>query len=387
MNRKKGALSFIEATLLITGAGLGTGILAIPYLVIKMGLVQAVTALLLACGVSIISHLMIADMAIHSKDSDQILGMFEQHLFPGGREQKGAKLFFAAFFGLLFIMLLLNLALYITCTAEIMASTFGMNYHIAEIFFYILASALVVFGVKSIGISEKLSMGLIAVVVIVLGVLSLPHREGGLEFSGGAPLVFVSLYSMCMFSFSAVFSVPQVVNYIADKTKIRRCVILGIACNAAITLVFSLITAYSCAEVTKVATVGLSATFGSGAKILSAVFVALAMLTSYLSIALAQIEVVREHTKWKRTPVWLISTIPTIVIAGILPLSYHSYIELVGGVFAIIVAGMVLPSYYRSVRGGNGLLLGDRVGKSVAPVVVILIFYLLMATGALIPIS
>ncbi|MDR3072345.1 MAG: hypothetical protein LBU41_02510 [Clostridiales Family XIII bacterium] len=379
----KNKLSSVEATLLITGSGLGTGILAIPYFVVKMGLIQAMIALLFACMISIISHLMIADLTLHSKNSEQLLGMFQQHLFSGDRKNLFSKIFFL----LLFIMLLLNLALYVTCAAEILHETFGLNYYFSEVLFYAVASGLVALGIKSIGVSEKISMVIIAAVVLSLGILTLPHRTGGMLLTGGTPSIFLSLYAMCMFSFSAVFSVPQVVHYIKDKTKIRRCIILGIACNATITLSFSLIVAFGVANVTKVATIGLSDSIGTLAKTLSAIFVTLAMLTSYLSIALAQIQVVRQHTGMKMAPVWCFSTVPTLLMAVLLPLSYHAYIELVGGVFAIIIATMALPSYFRSVRGSDKLLLGVRTGKSKISVMAIFFCYLLMAAGALIPVS
>jgi hypothetical protein len=284
-------------------------------------------------------------------------------------------------------MLLLNLALYITCAAEIIYTTFGLNYYVAQILFYLIASVLVALGIKSIGISEKWSMSIIAGVVVVLGVLALFNLAGGMKFSAGTPLMFVSLYAMSMFSFSAVFSVPQVVRFISDKSKIRRSVILGVGCNVAITLAFSLITVYACKVVTTVATIGLSEYLGPIVKILSAVFVVLAVLTSYLSISLAQIQVIREQTKLPKLPVWLISTLPAIIVALLLPLSYNSYIELVGGVFAIIIALMVLPAYYNSVKNSSGLLLGDKVGKNVILIAVIFVFYILMAAGALIPIN
>jgi hypothetical protein len=284
-------------------------------------------------------------------------------------------------------MLLLNLALYVTCAAEVLHETFGLNYYLSEILFYAAASGLVALGIKSIGVSEKVSMVVIAAVVLVLGILSLPHKDGGMSLSGGTPSVVISLYAMCMFSFSAVFSVPQVVHYIEDKTKIRRCIVLGIVCNAAITLSFSLIVALGVSNVTKVATVGLSDAIGFLAKVLSAIFITLAMLTSYLSIALAQIQIVRQHTKMKMASVWCFSTIPTILMALLLPLSYHTYIELVGGVFAIIIATMVLPSYFRSVRGSDKLMLGARTGKSKISVIAIFFCYLLMAAGALVPVA
>lgn len=135
------------------------------------------------------------------------------------------------------------------------------------------------------------------------------------------------------------------------------------------------------------ATLGLSLRFGPVAAVLCTVFVSLAMLTSFLSIALAQIDILREKLRARYMVAWLAATLPTLLMAAGLPLGFISYIELVGGVVAIIVALLLLPAYRRAIRGASGPLLLGRAAKSRVLVFVILAFYLLMAAGSLIPTS
>lgn len=368
--------------MLVCGSGLGTGILAVPYAVAQTGLLQTVIAIGVACAVSMVLHLMVADLALHSRDSTQLLGIFEQHLFRG----RAGKMLSTLFFVILVALLLLNLTLYITCAAEVAAS-FGLPMFAAKLVFYAVASLVVALGIKSIGVSEKISMAIIGGVVVVLGVMSLGGLEHSLpSFAGGLPAA-IAVYSLCMFSFSALFAVPQVVSYIGDKSRIRRCVLAGIGANAAITLLFSLIVNFASNPVTPVATVGLSRRFGAVAAVLCGIFVLLAMLTSFLSIALAQIDIIREKLRAPYMLAWLAATLPSLLLAWLLPLGFISYIEIVGGVVAVIVAVMILPSYRRAVGAEGGAPLLGRAAKSRVLLAAVLAFYLLMAAGSLIPVG
>lgn len=366
--------------MLICGSGLGTGILAVPYAVAGGGLVQAVIAIAVACAVSMVLHLMVADLALHSRDSTQLLGIFEQHLFRGRLKKPLSTLFFV----ILIILLLFNLTLYITCAAEV-AAAFGLPMAAAKLLFYAVASLVVALGIKSIGVSEKLSMAIIGGVVLVLGLFSFGKMEHALPLFSGGLLPAIAIYSLCMFSFSTLFAVPQVVTYIKDRSRVRRCILGGIGLNAAITFVFALIVNMATSPVTEVATVGLSRRFGAVAVVLCSIFVLLAMLTSFLSIALAQIDILREKLGISYMLAWLAATLPSLLMAWLLPLSFISYVEIVGGVVAVIVAVMVLPSYVRATGSAQGPLLLGRAAKSRVLIAAVLVFYLLMAAGSLIP--
>lgn len=379
----KKTLTTTETVFLICGSGLGTGILAVPSLVARTGLMQTVLSIVTACVISMALHLIVADLALHSKDSTQLVGIFEEHLF-GGRIK---ALLSTAFFVLLILLLLFNLTLYIVCAAEVLSATFGLPMHLTKLIFYVIASLIVALGIKSIGVSEKYSMIIIGGTILGLGVLSFGRMSYHLPAIVWDVSGTISLYAMCMFSFSALFAVPQVVTYIEDKSKIRRCILLGIGCNALLTLAFSLIVNFACKEVTAVATLGLSLELGPVAAIISTVLVSLAMLTSFLSIALAQIDILREKLKLAYLPAWFTATFPTLFMALILPLGFISYIEIVGGIVAILVAVMVLPAYRHAIRGQSGGLLLGRMGKSAALVLVVFVFYLLMAVGSLISVG
>ena len=389
-------LTQFEAGMLVAGAGLGTGILAIPFASSNLGIVQIAAAVITAYAISAVLHLLVADLVFLSAPSVQLMEIFKKHLFHG----KAGKIASRIFFAVLIAVLLMNLTLYLTCAAEVMTGVFGMPGWAAKVVFYLAASAVVLPGLKVIGISEKYSMILIGGVIVMLSVLAAGHSGGQITVFSGSLVRMTALYSLCMFSFSALFSVPQIAAGLRDRKKVKRCVLAGIGTNAAITFIFTVIVLKVSPAVTKVATVGLSNEFGMAVKIACAVFVILAMLTSFWSISLAQLDIIREELKISRFLCWVCATLPVLLLAVILPFGYLSYIEVVGGAVAIIIALLVLPAYWNAaggVRGGGGaggalgaggaggidkpgegLILG-RYARSKLLLLVLFVFYIIMA--------
>ena len=81
MKTKK--LTLIESLMLVAGAGIGTGILTIPYAVRKIGVFGTITALFFAYAVSVLMYLILADLTRSSEKSEDLLAILDEHLFYG----------------------------------------------------------------------------------------------------------------------------------------------------------------------------------------------------------------------------------------------------------------------------------------------------------------
>ena len=152
MKTKK--LTFIESLMLVAGAGIGTGILTIPYAIDKIGVFGTVTALVLAYAVSAFMYFIIADLTRNSDKPEDLLAILDQHLFSGA----GKKLLHISFLALLVLLLLENLVVYILCAGSVLTDLTGLNQSMTMPLFYLLASVVIFFGVKGMGVGEKLSM-------------------------------------------------------------------------------------------------------------------------------------------------------------------------------------------------------------------------------------
>lgn len=382
MKTKK--LTFIESVMLVAGAGIGTGILTIPYAISKIGVFGTITALLIAYAVSAFMYLVIADLTRNSEKPEDLLAILDEHLFSG----KGKKALNIAFLILLVLLLLENLVVYILCAGNVLIDLLGINSTVTQIIFYALASVVIIFGVKGMGVGEKLSMILIGSAVLVLMVLSFLNVKGSLSFSFGASSTVFAVYGLFMFAFSAIFSIIQVCNHIEKKELTGKAVIGGLSLNALITIAFTVAVILGSDTVTEIATIGLSESIGiSFVKILCSVLVLLAMFTSFWSSGFAFADVVGGQFGLSTRISWFIATIPALLIAVLLPLGILDYVQIGAGALSIILVIVVLPAYYNAVKQPKtNLLLGKFSGNKIMLSLVAL-FIILMAVSSFIPIG
>lgn len=370
--------------MLVAGAGIGTGILTIPYAIDKIGILGTFLALVLAYAISAVMYLMIADLTLNSQRSTDLIGILDEHLFRG----KGKRVLCGVFFVVLVLLLLENLVVYILCAANVLQDLWGLHSIVSKILFYLAASLVIFFGIKGVGIGEKFSVGLIGSVVITLSILSCFHVKRGLSVSFGEPKLVFAVYGLFMFAFSAIFSIIQVCNNIEKQELVGKAVIGGLTINALITVLFTVAVILGSKEVTEIATIGLSESIGIPfVKVICSVFVLLAMFSSYWSSGFAFADVVSEGFSVSKRSAWMIATIPTVVIAILLPLTVLEYVQIGAGVLSIILVIVVMPAYYNAVRSSHKRPLLGRMARSKALLALVAMAICLMAVAALIPIT
>lgn len=382
MKTKK--LTFTESLMLVAGAGIGTGILTIPYAISKIGVFGTLTALAVAYAVSAFMYMIIADLTRNSEKPDDLLAILDEHLFSG----KGKKALNIAFLVLLVLLLLENLVVYILCAGNVLTDLLGINGTVTQILFYVLASVVVIFGVKGMGIGEKLSMLLIGGAVVTLMALSFLHVKGSLSLSFGTPSTVFAVYGLFMFAFSAIFSIIQVCNHIEKKEHTTRAVIGGLTLNALITVAFTVAVILGSDTVTEIATIGLSNSIGIPfVRVLCSVLVLLAMFTSFWSSGFAFADVVGSQFGLPARLSWFIATVPALLIAVFLPLGVLDYVQIGAGALSIILVMVVLPAYSNAIRRPKTeLLLGKCSGNRIM-LTLVAICVVLMALSSFIPIG
>ena len=80
---KKTELTVWESACIVTGYGVGGGIMAMPYLAQKNGLIATLLILLVAFAANVVIHFLIADISIKSGGKSQIVEVFSKYLFTG----------------------------------------------------------------------------------------------------------------------------------------------------------------------------------------------------------------------------------------------------------------------------------------------------------------
>ena len=112
-----------EATSLMVGAGVGTGIMAVPYLAARVGLMGLAIVLPIAWAASALVHLMLAEVLFRTGRDLQIVELMRIYVLRG---RVGQVLLWSVF-ALLSLAFLANLAAYVSGAGEIVASLLNLD--------------------------------------------------------------------------------------------------------------------------------------------------------------------------------------------------------------------------------------------------------------------
>ncbi len=338
-------LSLFEASSIIAGLGIGGGIMAVPYLASLNGLIPILLIFTCAYGFSLLLHLMISEMVMRDKQTLQLVETFGLYLF-----KNKLGVFLTWFF---FILVVLNfyalLAAFLVGAGQIIVNLSSMPLWCAELIVYFFAAGPILFGLKALGISEKIGIfGIIFLVfILVIGAMTVPFNEISMtHFSSKEAL---ALYGMTMFTLSCFFSIPQVAKGLSHNKKlIPKAVVLGISINLLLVSLITITTLLVSSNVTEMAMIGLGNAIGQWAVYLGAVFVFLAILTSYWATSYALAIVIEERVKWSYKLCWLCATAPTLLLALSGISGFLGFMRIAGGLLAVIISVMVIPAYRAS---------------------------------------
>jgi hypothetical protein len=286
------------------------------------------------------------------------------------------------------VSVILNVSGYIAGAAAVFNAWFGMPTWLGMIVYYVLAAGVINFGMKLVGICEKISVVSMVLVIGILFVATLLSDMSPLPTTFIASTNLLALYSMISFSLSAVMSVPQVVKGLnGDVKRIRGAIAAGMGINTGLILLITFMTLLGAGEniTENGALVDLSAHLGGWVSIVGYIFSLLALSTSFWVNTLNLRDIVHEQTKWNVKVSWLISSIPCLLIALIGLSSFVGFTRLASVVQVLTGIGIIV-SYNRSRKREGVTPICGFFGT--LPFQIIVVLSTLIATvGALAPVK
>ncbi|MBI9049992.1 MAG: hypothetical protein JEZ00_11265 [Anaerolineaceae bacterium] len=338
-----------EAISLMVGAGVGAGIMAVPYLTTQVGFLGLAIILPVAWAASALIHLMLAEVLFRTGKDLQIVELMHLYVLRG---RFGRWLLWMVF-ALLSIAFLANLAAYVSGAGEILAGLISIDRHLAEFLVYGVSAGVVFFGLKAVGIAERfgaiLLVGLIT--AIGTGAFLVPFRLS--PTLSGTPTHWLVLYGMVMYALWTFYSVPQVVKGLgSDRRGAVRAILIGLAINGILTALVALLALGISTQVTEVAIIGISERLGSWAGVTGSLFILFAMLTSYWSVSLALSDILHERIGLPNKAAWLLATLPSLLLLWLGAWQFLTWLRLAAGVTAIVVALITIPMYWQARKHG-----------------------------------
>ena len=376
-------LTFWEATSIIIGHGVGSGILSVPYLAAHNSLREILLILGFCYLFNLVLHLVIAELS-YNNGGAQFIACFDAELFSG----KLKKLFTGLAFALLGLSVLFNVSAYLTGAAAVFRSWFGLPDLAGILLFYVIGAGVVFVGMKLVGICEKLAVGSMVLVVGILFMATLRSPMSPLPSGWRGVNNALALFGMVSFSLSAVMSTPQVVKGLeGDKKRIRAAIASGLAINLGLILLITLMTLLGAGEgITKDgALVDLSRHLGGWVSVVGYVFTLLALATSFWANTLNLRDIIHEQTRWGLKRSWLTASAPCLLIALFVPASFVGLTRF-ASIIQVVTGLGIIVAYYRSrKRVGQSELVG---AFGTLPVLILVMLCSLLATvGAVLPVS
>ncbi len=381
--RSESKLTFFEATSIIVGHGVGSGILSVPFLASRNRWYDILWIILLVYGINLVMHFMIAELS-YNNGGAQFIKCFEKELFVG--RMKKAATWFA--FGLLGFSVVVNVSGFIAGASAVFEAWFGLPSAAGMLLFYVLAASVVYIGMKLVGICEKIAVFSMVGVIGILFIATLISDVSPLPASFVSASNLLALYSMVSFSLSAVMSVPQVVKGLnGDRNQIMGSIAAGTGINVGLILLITFMTLLGAGSgVTENgALVDLSLHLGGWVSIIGYIFSLLALATSFWANTLNLRDIVNEQTGWGVKKSWLAASLPCLVIALIGVESFVGFTRLAGVVQGLTGIGIII-AYNRSRKHEGSSLICGRLGTIPFQVIVV-VSSLLSTIGSLLAVS
>lgn len=371
-------LSFLEATGIIVGHGVGAGILSVPYLASHNSFRETVFILIFAYLVALVLHLIIAELS-YNNNGAQFVKCFDSELFAGKIK---TVLTWTAFI-LLGVSVIVNVSAFLTGAAAVFAQWFGLPDFVGILIFYVLGAGVVFVGMKLVGICEKYAVIAMAIVMGVIFVATLMRGTEALPTGWRGFNNALALFGMISFSLSAVMSTPQVVKGLGgDKKRIRSSIALGLAVNASLIFLITLTTLLGTGgDVSEEgAFVDLARRFGGWVAVVGYVFTLLALATSFWANTLNLRDIVSEQTGWGRRLSWLIASLPCLVLAMLGLDSFVGFTRFASIIQVVTGIGIIVAYNCSRRRVGKSPICG--VIGSLPFQILVVAFTLLASVGA-----
>jgi amino acid permease len=370
----------------MVGAGVGAGIMAVPFLAERVGLFGLALVLPVAWAASSLIHLMLAEVLFRTGRDHQIIELMQLYLLRG----RIGRWLLWTIFTFLSIAFLANLAAYVSGAGEIVAGLVGIDRRLAEFLVYAISAGVVFFGLKAVGIAERFGALALVGFVAAIGVGAIPlpcHAPLG---PSGSIKQWLAFYGMVMYALWTFYSVPQVVKGLGpDRRGAVRAILVGLGINGGLTAAVALVALGISNGVTEVAIIGIAERIGPWAGLVGSLFIAFSLVTSYWSVSLALADIIRERTGVSGKLAWLFATLPSLLILWVGAWQFLEWLRLAAGATAIVVALITIPMYRQARLSGPVKDPGWTLGRWGSPAILALalLSLILMATGSLVSIQ
>ncbi len=274
-------LTFMEATMMVVGSTIGSGVLGLAFASRNAGWPVLLTWLVVAGFFSVISMLYVAETALRTSQPLQLSGLAEKYV-----GKIGSWLIFFSVGATSFC----SLIAYTSGCGRILSEFFGISLEIASCLFALGATSVVWLGLKATGVAEKyLSSGMTAMLILLVGASLLSARVPVADILYAHWTYAVPVFNIAVFCYAVQYIVPEISRgFTAEPGKLVPSILTGAGISFVILALVPLAVflMLPVGEISEVASLSWGRALGSPVFfVIVNAFAFCAMLTSFWAIA------------------------------------------------------------------------------------------------------
>lgn len=268
-------LTFMEATMMVVGSTIGSGVLGLAFASRNAGWPVLLTWLVVAGFFSIISMLYVAEATLRTTRPLQLSGLAEKYV-----GKIGSWLIFFSVGATSFC----SLIAYTSGCGKILSEFFGISLEMASCLFALGATSVVWLGLKATGVAEKyLSSGMTAMLILLVGASLFSARVPVADILYTHWMYAVPVFNIAVFCYAVQYIVPEISRgFTHEPGKLVPSILAG----AGISFVILALVPLPVDEISEVASLSWGRALGSPVFfVIVNAFAFCAMLTSFWAIA------------------------------------------------------------------------------------------------------
>jgi len=336
LNYKLMKVSFYEAVATLVGCTIGAGILGIPYVFAKAGVVTGIIVLAVIASIMLYLNLGFGEVVLRTKKKYQVTGYAEKYL------GKKAKLIMMVSALIIFYLIM---AAYILAAGKVFAQLLGISEIFGSIIFFLIFAVTLSFGLKFIEESE-LGASLVILILIIFLIILLAPKMSITNINVFSAKNLLVPYGILMFAFYGLAAIPEMGEELEkNKKNLKKAILTGTISIGVIYALFAIAAVGVMGMgTTEVAVLGLTMVIGPAIFLIGGLFALFALFTSALPISLATKEIFNYDLNVSNKISFLLATlIPLGLFFAIKEFASFSIIlNIVGAIFCTIQLVLVL---------------------------------------------
>jgi tyrosine-specific transport protein len=337
----------------LVGTVVGAGILGIPYVVAKAGLFYGLLIILVLGILFVFLNLFGGEVVLRTKKQCQLTGYAEKYLGNTGKLVMTFTMFFTIYGAL---------TAYMIGEGETIRAMLGFGHpFVYTILFFIVVFFIVTKGVKATGRAELILISLLVLVIIFIGIFSYNKIDVS-HFTTFNPAFLFLPYGVVLFAYMALPSIPELQEELGKKKNLmKKAIISGSIIPIVLYLVFAVvvvgIVGLDNFEVLqpneRIATIALSLYSNPVLGIAANILAILAMFTSFLTLAIALVEIYHYDYGVNRKLALGLTFIIPLGIAFLQLSSFITLLAVTGAVAGGLEGLMMVLMFWRAKKLGD----------------------------------